>query len=108
MADREIIKDEAEEIRRPEGRYEAAVGFVQKFPLNYLVSLGLVMALVNYMPHIRELSGVIPPTPFGSWLLCMLGAALVLEEFAFGALSALVKGLIVKWIRNAEDKAAEL
>ena len=96
------------EIQRPEGRYDVAIRFIDKFPLRLFTAFGLMVAAMHLMMHQSELIYVIPPTPFGAWFLTMVLGIMVFVEFIKAPISNALKRLFIKLIMNTEEKAAEL
>lgn len=96
------------ELRRPEGRYDAAIRFIDKFPLRLFTAFGIMVAAMHLMMHQSELTYVIPPAPFGAWLLTMVLGIMVFVEFIKAPIANALKRLFIRLIMNAEEKAAEL
>lgn len=102
------VNDEVEEIRRPEGRYDVAIGFIDKFPVRIFTVFALMAVAMHLMTHQHELTYVIPPTPFGAWLLTMAVGIMVFVELITGIIASFVKRLLIMVVMGAEEKAAEL
>jgi len=93
------------DIKRPRGKYDNLILFVERFPLRlFVVIIGLSVCM-NYHMHLGELTYVIPGAPFGASLLYLLMGVALFGEMFTGWLTRHIKDFIIRRIMRAEENA---